>query len=169
MSKGKLQVLFESGDHTAVIDAVQQGSCETVEEAGLDALSGERQAIYCCALHFILTLNGGYQSVFNGSYNGIVPHVAGALRKIGLEAYGDRFATAVKNLFPSGIPEDEDAYDEHIESLYDSFEETEDESDYEDPFEEHEEVFWKRYNEDEGEPYRVIAQYVLNHYEQLFN
>lgn len=130
--------------------------------SGANSLSAPQLTAYCVEVFFGLTLNGGFQSLFNGAYQWTVPHSANALRTVNLPEFADVMDNAVQKLFPDGVPSSAAEYDSVIERLYDDFDESELVDDYEDPFEIYEDRFWNLYHQDEHKFRLMLHKFICD-------
>jgi len=161
MTPDKFTALSADADLERLCHAVHDETGTTHAVSGEQSLSVPQVTAYCAEVFFGLTLNGGFQSLFAGAYQWTVPHTASSLRAVGLSEFADVMDNAVSNLFPNGIPTDEDEYDSAIDKLYDEFDESPLADQFEDPFEIHETRFWEVYQQDEIRFRTNIHRYLL--------
>jgi len=161
MTKEKFDRLRGIEDKELVCHVIHSDSGDIEAERGEESLTEGQLTAYCVEVFFGLTCNGGYQSLVNGAYEWTVPHSAASLRRVGLSDYADDFDDAIKNWFPTGIPDDPDAYCDRIDQLYEDFEDSPDAKNFSDPFEVYEDGFWKRYQKDETEFRRLLHAYIV--------
>lgn len=161
MTPAEFDRLAQNPNREILCHAVHSETGLIEAKAGPDVLTSPQLTAYCVEVFFGLTCNGGFQSLFDGAYRWTVPHAVRALQRVGLEHYASILERAIERLFPEGIPSDGSLYEDAIEKIYETFDESELADRFEDPFEVHEEPFWTRYNADETEFRKKLYAYIV--------
>ena len=107
------------------------------------SLSIHRRTAYCVEVFFGLICNGGFDALFTGAYQWTIRYSADALRAVGLVEYATVMDSVVNKVFPNGIPDSDEECRAITDELWEEFEGSPLEEEYDDPFEMHEEVFWE--------------------------
>ena len=163
MTPDTFATLSAEPDLERLCHAVHDETGTTHAVSGEQSLTLPQVTAYCAEVFFGLTLNGGFQSLFAGAYQWTVPHAASSLRTVGLDDFADVMDNAVSNLFPNGIPTDDDEYDSAIDTLCDEFDQSALAEQFDDPFEVHETRFWELYQQDKSRFRMQIHRYILEH------
>lgn len=143
-------------------DLREQLCHELFDEITFNDTNDVIRPVYTVEIFFGLTVASGFQALFLGAYQFVIPVIVGDLNRVGLSNFAAGIANAIDSVFPDGIPEDMETFDDIVEAKLESCED-------EDFFEPFEDTFWVNYDANNLAFRDRLFEYILSHKDQFLS